>query len=290
MNLTFDINALRTIVVASKLGNFAKAAKHLGRSQSAVSMQLKKLEEQTGIQLFIRDGKKLVPTEAGQILLEYATRIVTLNDEAAASISTKFSNATVRLGMPQDFAAQILPAVLEQFSQAYPNVHVEVQIGKNYTLAEEVRLGHLDAALIFSAEQKNNFGQFIAQMDMIWVGQASSKVVSEELPVPLICFNFPCEFRKHAIQALDNSNRSWRYTLTTPSLAGIWAAIEADMGVTVRTRYQTPEHFQNLNSLFSLPDLPPIFVHQIEHSTQSPASKELSEILKSVSIEQLASS
>ena len=108
MRTTFDIAALRMIVAGAELGSFARAAARLGRSQSAVSMQLKKLEEQTGKALFRRSGRGLVPTEAGDALLAYARRIIALNDEAAASLGA-IPAATVRLGLPQDFAEDVLP-------------------------------------------------------------------------------------------------------------------------------------------------------------------------------------
>jgi len=286
MSLTFDLNALRTVVIGAKLGSFARAAKHLGRSQSAISMQLKKLEEQAGVQLFVRNGKKLVPTEAGQTLLDYATRIVALNDEAAASIGAKSTGSTVRLGMPQDFASQILPRVLKLFSKECPNVHVEAHIGRNYALAEDVRLGRLDVALIFTPDRTNDDGIIIAELDMVWAGPASVRLIEDDLPVPLVAFNFPCEFRKNAITALEAADRSWRYALTTPSLAGIWAAIHADMGITVRTKYLTPKQFLNVENIATLPKLPSMFVCQIEHERQSPAAHTLSHILKTVATNQ----
>src|ERR1700753_682143 len=100
---TFDIDALRPIVAGDDLKSFARAAVKLGRSQSAVSMQLKKLEEQAGQALFLRQGRGLVPPEAGEQLLTYARRILVLHDEAAASIGTPVTSASVRMGLPQDF-------------------------------------------------------------------------------------------------------------------------------------------------------------------------------------------
>src|SRR5262249_55193236 len=102
MRPTFDMDALRTMVAGIELGSFARAASQLGRSQSAVSMHLKKLEKQAGRQLFRRNGRGLLPTEAGETLLIYARRIITLNDEAAASLGVPIGTAPVRMGLPQD--------------------------------------------------------------------------------------------------------------------------------------------------------------------------------------------
>src|SRR5882724_2699573 len=136
MRTTFDIAALRMIVTGAELGSFARAAARLGRSQSAVSMQLKKLEEQTGKALFRRSGRGLVPTEAGDALLAYARRIIALNDEAAVSLGAAATAASVRIGLPQDFVEDVLPEVITLFARRHPKVHVEVRAGRNYDLEE----------------------------------------------------------------------------------------------------------------------------------------------------------
>src|SRR5882757_6877569 len=150
MRTTFDIAALRMIVAGAELGSFARAADRLGRSQSAVSMQLKKLEEQTGKALFRRSGRGLVPTEAGDALLAYARRIIALNDEAAASLGAAPA-ASVRLGLPQDFAEDVLPDVILRFAKKWPLMQVEAHIGRNYALWQDVESGRLDAAISFVA-------------------------------------------------------------------------------------------------------------------------------------------
>src|SRR5215207_4355710 len=120
MRPAFDMDALRTMVAGVELGSFARAAAKLGRSKSAVSMQLKKLEQQAGQPLLRRNGRGLVPTEAGDALLAYARRIVALNDEAAASLDATAAAATVRIGLPQDFVEDVLPDVMTRFSRQRP--------------------------------------------------------------------------------------------------------------------------------------------------------------------------
>jgi DNA-binding transcriptional LysR family regulator len=141
MKYNFDMDGLRTMVVGMELGNFSRAALHLGRSQSAISMQLKKLEEQAGKQLFVRKGRGLVPTEAGDALLDYARRIISLNDEAAVSIGATAVTTSVRMGFPQGFFEDVMPTAITQFSNQRPHVHVEVFAGRNFALEEEVRAG-----------------------------------------------------------------------------------------------------------------------------------------------------
>src|SRR5215469_250837 len=117
MRPTFDMDALRTMVVGVELGSFSRAAAQLGRSQSAVSMQLKKLEQQADRRLFRRNGRGLVPTEAGDALLAYARRIIALNDEAASSVGATAMAASVRVGLPQEFVEDVIPGAIAQFSR-----------------------------------------------------------------------------------------------------------------------------------------------------------------------------
>ena len=120
MRPSFDIDALRTIVAGTELGSFARAAAQLGRSQSAISMQLKRLEEQAGRPLFRRDGRRLVPTEAGDALLAYARRIVSLHDEAAAMLGATAAGASIRMGLPQDFFEDVMPEAIGRFYGGRP--------------------------------------------------------------------------------------------------------------------------------------------------------------------------
>ncbi len=277
MNHTFDLAALRTIVTAAKLGSFSRAADYLGRSQSAVSMQLKKLETQSGTILFIREGKKLVPTEAGQLLLAYAEKMLKLNDEAAALLKTQTTLSSVRLGLPQDFAKTLLPDILSQFNALYPNVEVEAHIGRNYALCEEVRRAELDVALVFTPVIPSS-DTVIAALEMAWVGTLPSPA-DPNSPVPLVAFNFPCEFRKCALSVLEKEKRLWRYALTTPSLDGIWAALQAGLGVTLRTKYQTPDY---LSQCHDLPKVPVMYVKQVAHNSLTPAAQTLSDVVAQV--------
>ena len=128
MNAAFDIDALRAVVAGIDQQSFARAAVQLGRSQSAISMQLKKLEQQAGTQLFVRKGRGLVPTEAGEALVHYARRIIALNDEAALALGASVTSATVRLGLPQDFFEDVMPATLTAYAPMFTSRSVRGRI------------------------------------------------------------------------------------------------------------------------------------------------------------------
>jgi DNA-binding transcriptional LysR family regulator len=284
MKPTFDIDALRLIVAGTELGSFARAAVQLGRSQSAVSMQLKRLEEQAGHPLFQRNGRGLVPTEAGDALLAYARRIVELHDEAAAALGTTAAAASIRMGLPQDFFEDVMPDAITRFSRQRPGVHVEVRAGRNYALEDEVNSGRLDLALAFFRPGRSKPGALLASLPMSWFGGKKFAKSSGENParIPLVLFDHPCLFRQTALSALDGKGIPWRLSLTTPSLPGVWGALRFGHGITVRTVHRIPAGVRDVRSELGLPRLPPIELRMVARSDLSPAASELQNILEGV--------
>lgn len=287
MSASFDIEALRTMVAGNELGSFARAAFHLGRSQSAVSMQLKKLEEQAGQALFRRSGRGLVPTEAGDALLVYARRIIDLHDEAAASLGAKATTASIRMGLPQDFFEDVMPEAITQFSHQRPNVHIEVHAGRNYALEEEVRSGHLDLALAFVRPGADKNKERLKTLPLYWLAGEAVARSPDAAPVPLVLFDHPCLFRQTAIQTLEADARRCRVSLTTPSLPGVWAALRFGHGITVRTAHRIPAGIRDVGVALNLPKLPSLELRLLTAAEPSPAASELRDILKHVVREQV---
>jgi DNA-binding transcriptional LysR family regulator len=283
----FDIEALRTMVVGTELGSFARAAVQLGRSQSAVSMQLKRLEEQAGHILFQRNGRGLVPTEAGETLLAYARRIVAMHDEAGATLGATVAAPAIRLGLPQDFFEDVMPDAIGCFSKLQPNVHVEVRAGRNFALEEEFRAGRLDIALAFAEAGRARSGELLASMPMFWFGRddAAEVALGYQDGLPLVLFNHPCLFRQAALQALDAAAVRWRLSLTTPSLSGLWAAVRFGLGVTVRTMHGIPDGIRRLDS--ELPRLPALELRILTGTDISPAASEFVNVLEAVTRKRL---
>lgn len=282
MKPTFDLDALRTIVVGTELGSFARAASQLGRSQSAVSMQLKKLEQQAGRPLFRRIGRGLVPTEAGDALLAYARRIIALNDEAAASLGAPVAVASVRMGLPQDLFEDVMPEVITRFSRQRPGVHIEVRAGRNHGLEEEVRAGRLDAAVAFFPAGSDTHGTHLVSLPMRWLGRKGLTKPSTNDPVPLVVFDHPCLFRQAALQALDAKRIRWRLSLTTPSLPGVWVGLRSGYGISVRPSRPIPTGIHEVGPGLGLPRLPLIELRMLTASELSPAAAVLRDILEHV--------
>ncbi|WP_407178670.1 LysR family transcriptional regulator [Bradyrhizobium sp. STM 3562] len=282
MKPTFDIDALRTIVAGTELGSFARASVQLGRSQSAVSMQLKRLEEQAGRPLFQRNGRGLVPTEAGDALLAYARRIIELHDEAAATLGATVAAASIRMGLPQDFSEDVMPEAISQFSRQWPSVHVEVRAGRNYALEDEVNAGRLDIALAFFRPGRNRPGALLARLPMFWFGGKSFAKTANENRIPLVLFDHPCLFRQTALQVLDGKGIPWRLSLTTPSLPGVWGALRFGHGITIRTAHRTPAGIREVGAELGLPRLPTIELRMLARGDLSPAASQLRAVLESV--------
>jgi DNA-binding transcriptional LysR family regulator len=282
--INFDMDALRAMLVGVELGGFAHAAVRLNRSPSAVSMQLRKLETQSGQKLFKRNGRGLILTEAGDVLLQYARRVLALNDEMGAAVGAITRGGAVRVGMPQDIADVILSGLLKRYAKARPTTHVEVKGGRNYTLADDVTHGRLDMALAFTPAGKGGV-HTIATVPTVWIGGARNIKRSlsgepDSRVVPLVIFDGPCLFREMGVEALSRAGLPWRPAMTTPSLATMCCGIRAGLGVTVRTAIAA--RFQGLEIVptgAGLPALPPIDIVLYCATELAPAAQAFRDLL-----------
>ena len=275
-----DMDVLRTFATAFELGSFARAADRLGRSQSAVSTQLRRLEEQVGQDLVQKSGRGLVLTTAGEAMFSYAKRILDLNDEAVETVRGGEVEGWVRFGMPQDFAETWLPAVLARFTRAHPKVRVEVRAERNAHLGEQMRKGELDLALGWGSGDIAPNAVKVAELPIVWVGRPDWRLAPGE-KLPLLAFDQPCEFRSAGIAALDAAGIPWQLVFVSASLAGLYAAADAGLGITLRTAFGMPKSLQALDpASYGLPALPRVSLslHRAG-SDANPAVRRLSEIL-----------
>ncbi|MGN6667561.1 MAG: LysR family transcriptional regulator [Trinickia sp.] len=244
--LNFDMDALRAMAVGVELGGFSHAAARLHRSPSAVSMQLRKLESQAGQRLFKRHGRGLALTDAGNVLLLYARRVLALNDELGHALGAVDTRAAVRVGIAQDFADVILQDLLTRYADARPGAQVEVKAGRNFELAADVASGKLDAAVSFAVPETSD-GARIGTIPAVWLGCLPMlRRAGTGSTVPLTVFDGPCLFRDLAIDSLSRAGIAWRLAMTTPSLASLWCGTRAGLGVTVRTALAVPKRLSVL--------------------------------------------
>ncbi|MGO7035210.1 LysR family transcriptional regulator [Rhizobium ruizarguesonis] len=284
----FDLEVLRTFSTGMELGNFAKAAERLGRSTSAVSAQLKKLEEQAGTPIFRKVGRGLALTDAGETMLGYARRLLELNDEAAAAVHSVELEGWVRLGLQEDFGETLLPDVLGRFARAHPKVRIEARVVRNAELLERVTSGKLDLALAWSDGTLTAHCERIGEVPMRWIGPSEGppgwQAASGE-PMPLASLEAPCLLRSAATKALDEAGISWRLAFVSPSLGGLWAATAAGLGLTIRTPIGLPAKVRPLApGTIGLPDLPTLglVLHRAEAEPQPAAARLAELVLQSV--------
>jgi len=184
----------------------------------------------------------------------------------------------VRFGLPSDFAETWLPAALGRFKRAHPLIRVEASVDRNVVLLDRLENGRLDLAMFFSDGQ-HRAAQRLATLPMVWIGSAEHAWDPAE-PVPLVLFEAPCVFRKAGIAALDAAGIPWRIAFTSPSLAGLWAAVEAGLGISPRTTVHLPDWLTVLGKSHKLPKLPSIDLSLYDRGRPlTPAATRLKEIL-----------
>ncbi|MCG7506233.1 LysR substrate-binding domain-containing protein [Mesorhizobium retamae] len=279
---TFDLDALRSFVTGMELGSFAKASERLGRSTSAVSAQLKKLEDQAGTAIFRKAGRGLALTEAGESMLGYARRLIDLNDEAASAVRDVELEGWVRLGLQEDFGETVLPQVLGRFARAHPKVKIEARITRSQELAERVATGSLDLALAWDNGAALPNSRPIADVQLRWVGPIKFDMSDwRGSPLPLVSLEAPCLLRTIATERLDRADRAWRLAFSSPSLAGIWAAVAAGLGLTIRTDIGLPPTVAALPPEASgLPALPKLGLRLHRKDAEGdPVTQRLADIL-----------
>lgn len=259
--ITFDLEVLRSFVTGVDLGSFGRAAGRLGRSTSAISAQMKKLEEQAGVVLLRKEGRGLALTDAGETMLAYARRLLELNDQASRAVRGVELQGRVRLGMQEDFGEALLPQVLGQFARAHPQVRIEARVARNADLLERIAAGQLDLALAWGHDGRLPHSERLLDLPMCWIGpeQPPASVFDADGVLPLAAFEPPCLFRSAATDALDRAGMPWSAAFTSPSLAGLWAAVSAGLGLSVRSPLGLPAAVRALApGEFGLPRLPDI--------------------------------
>jgi DNA-binding transcriptional LysR family regulator len=254
---TLDLSVMRTLTAVVETGSFARAARLVGRSESAVSLQMKRLEEQLGEAVFQRTGRNMVLTGAGTTLLGYAQRLLDLNNEALTAASSASAERRIVLGVPHDVAETWLPAVTAGFARSHPSVALEAVEGRSPIMLNRLDKGEIDLAVAFTAERPQG-ALWSANLPMVWIGPRDFSLSDNR--VSLAVFDPPCAFRSAATSSLDAAGIGWSVTYSSSSLSGLWAAVHIGLGVTVRTPAVLPAGLALLDCKMGLPELPPLFI------------------------------
>ena len=250
-----DTAVLRSFVLIAEGKTFAETADMVGRSASAITLQIQKLEEQLGQPVFARTGRAVGLTIAGERLLAYGRRILALNDAAWAAFRAPIARI-LRFGTTQDFSDTILPNVLRRIRMEHAEVSLTLRIDRSQTLIEAIDGGDLDLAIAIARPHECNRGT-IATEALHWIGR-DGFTLAPDASVPLALFEPPCSFRSAALAALAAEGRKHEIVASSPSLSGLRAAAEAGIALTVRTRHQITGSLADVGAMLQLPALPEV--------------------------------
>ena len=272
MPFHIDTLLLKSFIAVAETGSFSQAAETVGRTQSAVSLQIKKLEQGLKCSLFDRSNRQVALTEQGEIFLGYARRIVELQWEAYSRLNEPEVKGEVSLGTPEDFATHYLPDILASFAKQHPHVQLNVRCDLTLNLMNGFRKGEYDIVLVKRDPERVKGGTKVWKEPLIWVAADHYQM---KLPLPLVLSPPPCIYRTRALAALDRSRKAWTITYTSPSLAGTIAAVKAGLGVTILPKDMVPEGLSAVRGSIKLPHITDSEIALIKKDRLSQAGKAL---------------
>ena len=256
MTVLIDIDQLRTFIAIAETGSFTKAADIVHKTQSAVSMQMKRLEERLDKPIFARDGRASKLTEDGERLLDYARRIVKLNLEAIAAFAGPELTGSVRLGVPDDYADRYLPEIMARYSRAYPGVELTVVCEPSVDLLERIDLNELDLAIVTTSEDTQRPSETFRRERLLWVTSARHGT-HQESPLPLALGRQSCGWRRLAIEVPgERRSRPHRLLFTSSNAGAVAAAVLAGLAISVLPESGLRPGMRVLTPADGFPELP----------------------------------
>lgn len=276
---TLDLDLLRTLATIGAKGSFAAAAVQLGRTQSAITQQMQRLEEKIGHALFEKQGRQKRLTDRGERLLGYARHMLAIHDEALRNLQQRQVQGLVRIGAPHDAADTMLPPVLQEIALNFPGMQIDIHVDRSPFLMEALRQGELDMAL--SNREDPGFEGFVLRSSpTVWLCGAGY-AHDPARPVPLVMADGPSIFRRLGCEALDAAGIAWTPRHTCTSLVGIRAALRAGLGVTARGVEQLDPGLRVLGTGDGMPALPDLVYHlYIRSHVVNPVIRQVFENLK----------
>lgn len=252
MPFNTDTLLLKSFIAISETGSFSRAADIVGRSQSAVSLQIKKLEDGLNCKLFDRSNRAISLTNEGEIFLNYARRITELHWEVYSRLNEPDVKGEINLGTPEDFATHYLPEILANFAKHHPHVQLHVTCDLTLNLMKGFQAGDLDIVLVKRDPENVKGGSKVWKEPLIWAAAEHYEIKDM---LSLVLSPQPCIYRARALGALDRMRKPWKISYTSPSLAGTIAAVKAGLGVTVLPASMVPDGLAPLTGRSRLPNL-----------------------------------
>lgn len=266
-----SLDALRTFVTIIQHGGFARAGDIVGRSQPAISLQIKKLEQQVGKKLFQKKGQRYVPTVEGNWLHEQALRMLAINDEVFHYMTDSGLSGRVRLGIPSEFASLLLPSIIGEFAAHYPDISLDVTSALSKTLLNSNNTNQYDVVLALTTEQNSQAAAHWVTDEIVWVGD--HKHIPSPTNIALVLAADGCVYRSRVIEKLKQQTVPWRIAYTNSDLGGLSAAIQQGLGITALSKRTVPKELSIINHSH-LPHLGQIHIGLFELSPAQRAGQQ----------------
>ncbi len=254
MAAPLDLDQLQSFCVIADCGSFTEAARRVFKTQSAVSMQIKRLEERLGDALFSREGRSITLTAQGVELYAKARRILRINAEIVDHFSNAELTGSIRFGVPDDYAVRLLPVILSQFQRTHPKIAVDVKCLSSDDLLAGMHSGKFDL-VVFTQGTQHEFGELFRIERMHWVGGRNGMAIKSD-PLPLAVGDQCCCWRTDAVEALNNRNIDYRIAYTSSNATAITSAVLSDLAVGILPESALQQGMQVLDEKHNLPRLP----------------------------------
>ncbi len=252
--IELDISMLSCFREVAETGSFTRAGNNIGLTQAGVSTKIRRLEERLSVKVFNRTSKNLSLTLEGELLLDYARRILSLHDEAVSRLTRPEASGRLRIGLIDYFLPELLPGLLSRFTKQYPNVHLEVQTEVGTGLIPAFEKGELDL-VVAGKDAHQGSCRIIFQEPLIWAMGENTDISLKEI-IPLVLQPAPCHFRKLATESLEKKGSKWEILYTGSSTAGIQTAVQAGIGLSVLPLGALKEGMKKAPLQLELPELP----------------------------------
>ncbi len=256
-NLPIDL--LRTLITISEVGGHTRAAKLLGRTQPAISLQIKRLDELLGVKLLTQSGQKTVLSDDGQQLAVYARQILRLNDEAVAQFASEAANSSLRIGLPTDFSTAFLQNAILNFGQQHKGTDLKIHCALSANLLDELHRAEHDVIIALHSDEDNQYlsHQWIQQP--VWACAEKFELKTDQ-PVPIIAHYEGCPYRERMTSVLSRERRQWNIVFSAPGIAELQGAVLSSFGVTALTEKTLLKGIKILTENEGFPALPAIHV------------------------------
>ncbi|MFN4156345.1 MAG: LysR family transcriptional regulator [Paracoccaceae bacterium] len=278
MARNLDLTALRSFVAVADAGGVTRASGFLNLTQSAVSMQIKRLEEMLGVDVLDRSGRQVALTAAGEQLLGYARRMLALNDEVMGRLTRDPHEGEVVLGVPHDIVYPVIPQVLQHFARTFPRM--KVSLISSFTRVLKTQFGRGECDIILTTEDTVDLGGVtLAELPLVWVG-APGGVAWKGRPLKL-AYEHNCIFRQGVQAALDRAGIAWQMAVESDSTRTIEASVSADLAVHTVLAGSEPPYVERISHGGALPDLKRMKVNlYVADPAHSPAVLEMAAMIR----------